>query len=719
MDRTEHLLYLTADVELSIEVHEANLQHTYSVVGPSLALGCVHRESAVEGDGLSSAIGKLSPQHKVTLPAAARRDAGIPEDADHYCFLYPLSCLAGKWDALVSEYAVHAQSQWLDALLLGAFVYFSKAGSVLRINALSLKPSTARLRLDGPLKGSAQAFSELESQSRVQSVTLSHLLETGLQRMAWAMPREAPGGAPLSEESGVDWPSGAMVYEQRVLAEGGSSNSTQIVFFRVVPGGGSAGAIGDVFKASSEHSGGNRRLSFSSALASMQAATREAEIEQQKLASEIEELMRPPFMRWLREYGLALLLYYLISSILLVHIEGWRPLDAVYALTATSTGVGYGDFAPVTPVGRICAIFLSLAGSVLVVGATLQLVAPLIEMMNAKTSTLMNKMERMTGIDMDGDGRLGEVHKPSRLTPYFQVLPGPFVSMLALALVCYLVMGENILDSLYFAAITMTTVGFGDITPSGWGGKLALVLLMPVSTATLAYALKDAAKIAKCAEIREQNFKLLLKSYMQRVAANAKIGGDPDVALSKSDFLVAMLKEFDLVDTTTIQAIEEQFDQLVSINKSSQAAAGTSASGQTDGEGEDRMLDCRTVYAHLVKQRRVLHRGNERLEAPRGATSSLVKSSMRRPPSLKRTKTWQAIDQKAVRGLSPSGSRPGQPGAARQRTIPSVDMSTPDRGFQEWYELYWVPSVLKRVSVEQSWAAAELSYGPEQVKWMA
>ena len=126
------------------------------------------------------------------------------------------------------------------------------------------------------------------------------------------------------------------------------------------------------------------------------------------------------------------MLYYLISSILLVHIEGWRPLDAVYALTATSTGVGYGDFAPVTPVGRICAIFLSLAGSVLVVGATLQLVAPLIEMMNAKTSTLMNKMERMTGIDMDGDGRLGEVHKPSRLTPYFQVLPGPFVSMLAL-----------------------------------------------------------------------------------------------------------------------------------------------------------------------------------------------------------------------------------------------------------------------------------------------
>ena len=147
------------------------------------------------------------------------------------------------------------QSQWLDALLLGAFVYFSKAGSVLRINALSLKPSTARLRLERPTEGFSASFSELESQSRVQSVTLSHLLETGLQRMAWAMPREAPGGAPLSEESGVDWPSGHGRYEQRVLAEGGNGNSTQIVFFRVVPGGGSAGAIGDVFKASSEHLG--------------------------------------------------------------------------------------------------------------------------------------------------------------------------------------------------------------------------------------------------------------------------------------------------------------------------------------------------------------------------------------------------------------------------------------------------------------------------------
>ena len=38
MDRTEHLLYLTADVELSIEVHEANLPAVFCC-WPELGIG--------------------------------------------------------------------------------------------------------------------------------------------------------------------------------------------------------------------------------------------------------------------------------------------------------------------------------------------------------------------------------------------------------------------------------------------------------------------------------------------------------------------------------------------------------------------------------------------------------------------------------------------------------------------------------------------------------
>ncbi|MCB9432136.1 MAG: potassium channel protein [Ardenticatenaceae bacterium] len=41
-------------------------------------------------------------------------------------------------------------------------------------------------------------------------------------------------------------------------------------------------------------------------------------------------------------------------------LEGWSLLDALYATIITVTTVGYGDLSPVTPGGRIFAIFFAL-----------------------------------------------------------------------------------------------------------------------------------------------------------------------------------------------------------------------------------------------------------------------------------------------------------------------------------------------------------------------
>ena len=62
----------------------------------------------------------------------------------------------------------------------------------------------------------------------------------------------------------------------------------------------------------------------------------------------------------------------------------------------------------------------------------------------------------------------------------------------------------------------MTTIGFGDICPREWGGKVALTVLMPLCTAALALAVKDAAKIATRDAICHANFKMQVKPPLSR-----------------------------------------------------------------------------------------------------------------------------------------------------------------------------------------------------------
>ncbi len=52
-----------------------------------------------------------------------------------------------------------------------------------------------------------------------------------------------------------------------------------------------------------------------------------------------------------------------IASIVFFHIvEGWNFLDAAYYTTVTIATVGYGDFVPHTPLGKIGAIVLIFSG---------------------------------------------------------------------------------------------------------------------------------------------------------------------------------------------------------------------------------------------------------------------------------------------------------------------------------------------------------------------
>jgi len=220
---------------------------------------------------------------------------------------------------------------------------------------------------------------------------------------------------------------------------------------------------------------------------------------------------------------------------------------------------------------------------------------------------------------------------------------------------------------------------------------------MPLSTAALALVVKDASKIATRDSICHANFKLQLQQMLLREAQ-----GDPDKRLSKAAFLLAVLKEYGLVDSQTLQTIDQQYERLISVD----LGGGV---GSSFKQSASEVIDCRVVYEHLVKQRRVRHKADVtlRTEPPTldKSPSTLDKLAPSRAPSeLGALAKFGHLSRSSMRNISAMLTKEASSNHLEYQALgdavfgasvhyQTVDMSAPDRGFDEWYDSYWVPAV--------------------------
>jgi len=120
-------------------------------------------------------------------------------------------------------------------------------------------------------------------------------------------------------------------------------------------------------------------------------------------------------------------------------------------------------------------------------------------------------------------------------------------------------------DGFYFAVITMTTIGYGDVTPSSPIAKAFGVAYLPIAVVALADAVADLGLIGMRRNIRETDYgKASDESLLRDAVRHVQDGGAPNFhpELTESEFIVDQLLAHSLVDEDAVLAIREQFQHL-------------------------------------------------------------------------------------------------------------------------------------------------------------
>jgi potassium channel subfamily K len=171
-----------------------------------------------------------------------------------------------------------------------------------------------------------------------------------------------------------------------------------------------------------------------------------------------------------------LIAFLLLSTVAFMYLEGLSGRDAFYFCMVLLTTVGYGDISPVTPAGKIFTMLYILAALTLAATSVGVIVDAATEATNAGSKAYQLPSVR------------------AHLMGLLRAL-----AMLALMNVlgaCWymVVEGASALDGFYWALVTSTTVGLGDLDVSGPTRTFNCVYLL-IAVGAVAYALGELVSV--------------------------------------------------------------------------------------------------------------------------------------------------------------------------------------------------------------------------------
>jgi hypothetical protein len=269
----------------------------------------------------------------------------------------------------------------------------------------------------------------------------------------------------------------------------------------------------------------------------------------------------------------------------------------MYFFTITLTTIGYGDLYPHTPGGKIFHSFHLFIGLGIISGGLSWLVFYFLERRDRErvheacqkfdedyefeNQSRQRKNSLLSGnpveeVDEEKDHEINEENENQR--PYnfwvdtLHISPNINMTrlMFSFALILLnvsagvlfytcIVDDMSVVDAIYFSSMTVTTVGYGDITPSDFWSRVF----------TLFYAVLGTLITAKSLTTLNSVFMVYFRKRKEDLMLNRGLhmGTFLDMAngratVSKDQFIIYKLLLMDLVDIKVIQKAEKQFEKL-------------------------------------------------------------------------------------------------------------------------------------------------------------
>ena len=260
-------------------------------------------------------------------------------------------------------------------------------------------------------------------------------------------------------------------------------------------------------------------------------------------------------------YVLLICLYVGVGLLFYGHVEDWQYVDAMYFSMVTMSTVGYGDLSPASTGGRVFTIFYIFVGIIVIFNLVSTLMTRLTDPCFDALKTLFERRFPRTAFDIDGNGE----------ADYFVPLPAPLfylvhllapilasVTIQLVAAACFVavergVEGSDLGDygnAVWFAFITATTVGYGDMSPVSQGGRVLAFFHISVSVSLLGVLIGQVDSLREERKHQLDRQRLMIAKMDAEVWKSILPGSSQSV--TKFDFVYGMLVKLELVEQSDV-----------------------------------------------------------------------------------------------------------------------------------------------------------------------
>lgn len=253
--------------------------------------------------------------------------------------------------------------------------------------------------------------------------------------------------------------------------------------------------------------------------------------------------------------------------------EDWDIVDSLYFSMVTFTTVGYGDLSPESQMGRLFSCVYAIAG-IVIIGAIFGTIAEHVaesqiqkikerEMRAQETAMSLMQGQSRNRSSSEESSTEEALFAPKDWTEFLITLK-PYIKLLIPFILMAWLIGRNqdwtIIDILYFVVCTMTTIGYGDLSPNTTLSRLLAIFFIPFSVFSLASIFGAVAAFSVERKAKEGQESILQRGF--RMSDLDLMDKDRDGQISELEFVEFMLLSTDKVEKEFLDRLHAQFRSL-------------------------------------------------------------------------------------------------------------------------------------------------------------